>query len=492
MTGFLISTFRWRTLDVSMDIFRNIFDWSNRLTPDDIPRPTLFRARLQILNMLAAAMEGLRSEHAAKGPDPLWRLTSASMIHDFDDFLYFSHSGHSSVFVPLVLGCIEDASLGDVLAAQVAANEVAGRLGARLLVGPHNGQMWSTTHVPATIAAAGRLLRIDPGTLSTAAGLALSHPPFVIPQSFFSSSAKFFTAAVPIRTSLALLASAGTKPRAGVPSSRGFFRRFSWLPIKPALGRPGETWLTDTLHFKRYPACAYAQAGIDAALKVDARPDDIRRIAISADPLALAMEAWNARHSSDATPFVVQAGFSLKTSAAVCLTAGRFACDVLTDGWRDRNASGLRSLVKKTSVRLGPRQGARFAAMAASIAAVAAGLRPVDAARLEPMDLVCGMRIALVDGSRIAVEGRFPSYRRGDEEGMRAMVVEKYAGAHRRFGGRSDPESAVEAVMGGSSETPIRSIVRASLGKTWLESILGMDTGLPRAPRGARPSRRRR
>jgi hypothetical protein len=150
-----------------MDIFRDIFDWSSRLTLDDIPGATVLRARLQILNMLAAAMEGLRSEHAEEGPDPIWRLTSASMIHDFDDFLYFSHSGHSSVFVPLVLGCIEDASMGDVLAAQVAANEVAGRLGARLLIGPHNGQMWSTTHVPAAIAAAGRLLRIDPDTLST-------------------------------------------------------------------------------------------------------------------------------------------------------------------------------------------------------------------------------------------------------------------------------------------------------------------------------------
>ena len=87
-----------------------------------------------------------RSPLAAVAPEgpvgEVYRSAAASIAHDWDDYLFMGHTGHSAV--PAAAAFAADHER--VLLAQVAANEAAGRLGAALFLGPHNGQFWASIH----------------------------------------------------------------------------------------------------------------------------------------------------------------------------------------------------------------------------------------------------------------------------------------------------------------------------------------------------------
>ena len=415
-----------------MNHAENFYGWAVALRPDDIPEDIILKSRLQLLNMLAAAMEGLRSEYMDEPADPVFGLATAGMIHDFDDFLFYGHTGHSSVMVSMALGAAADLRLSDVLAAQTAANEIAGRFGGCLLMGPHNGQMWSSIHIPSTLAAAGRVLDLDPRLLVRVTAAALSHAPFVIPASFLSSEAKFFTASIPVRVSLELLRSMKSGPglRGSAPlfdSAGGFFSVFSYVPFKRFFSDPGETWLSSGLLYKKFPGCAYLQACVDGALKIDACPEEIKKITVRVDPLAMAMETWSRRCSGPETPFAVQAGFSIRKSMAAALLAPEFSCDTLSEAWLRNNRASFERLTKRISVLPDVRQLAGLAGRTFdSILLPAAGLKPVDGAPPPFDELKTSIETRMQSGRELRVEGKFPAYNAGRLRSAGAMVAAKY------------------------------------------------------------------
>ncbi|MFH1437077.1 MAG: hypothetical protein ABIJ56_15320 [Pseudomonadota bacterium] len=463
-----------------MDRLENFYGWARSLQAHDIPKDVLMKSRLQFLNMLAAAMEGLRSEYMGGEPaDPLFGLATAGMIHDFDDFLFYGHTGHSSVMVPLVLGAAADLPLGDALAAQTAANEIAGRFGGCLLMGPHNGQMWSSIHIPSTLAAAGRVLDLDPGFLARVTAAALSHAPFVIPASFLSSEAKFFTASIPVRMSLELLRNMKSGPYRSKPaplfdSTGGFFSAFSYIPFKRFFSDPGETWLSSGLLYKKFPGCAYLQAGVDGALKIDVYPEEIEKITVRVDPLAMAMEAWSRRCSNPQTPFTVQAGFSIRKSIGAALVSGEFTCDTLSETWLRENGQALDRMAGRISVVPDLRKLAGMAGRAFdSILLPAAGLKPVDGAPPPFDELKTTIEIRMQSGRGLRVEGKFPAHDAGRLKSAGAMVTAKYVSAHEKYDPGTDPGAVIEAVLE-KPDAGVREIIKKSLGKKWLDKILSM------------------
>src|SRR3954451_9125648 len=118
-------------------------EWAASLTASTVPESVAERARLQAASVLAAARAGAEdaAPFAAVAPDgpagEVYRGAAASIAHDWDDYLYMGHTGHSAVWAGRALAG-DDAERA--LAAQVAGNELAGRLGAALFLGPHNGQ----------------------------------------------------------------------------------------------------------------------------------------------------------------------------------------------------------------------------------------------------------------------------------------------------------------------------------------------------------------
>src|SRR5947208_807942 len=149
--------------------------WAASLGLGDVPERVRERARLQTESILAAGRAGAAAAAPMAAVAPEGRLgevytgAAASIAHDWDDYLFMGHTGHSSVWVARAFA--EDADTA--LRAQIAGNEVAGRIGAALLLGPHNGQFWSAIHCASAAAAAGVAIGLDATALSHALAISL-------------------------------------------------------------------------------------------------------------------------------------------------------------------------------------------------------------------------------------------------------------------------------------------------------------------------------
>src|SRR5438552_10946323 len=230
-----------------------IAEWSSSLKADDIPELTARRAGWQWASVLGAvlavgdhphsrAVGSVARRQGGAGPSTLlpeldgvapeaavWANAARSVLLDFDDYLFAGHTGHSAVLVTLALGEEVNCSGADLLAATVAGNEAGGRLGAAMLTGPHNGQMWAYIHNIGGAVAAARLLHLDDGETAAAIGISLTQPPYPLPATFMGSDGKALTASAPSVEGLraALLAAEGLRCDVDVLTDRsGFFARF--------------------------------------------------------------------------------------------------------------------------------------------------------------------------------------------------------------------------------------------------------------------------
>jgi 2-methylcitrate dehydratase PrpD len=238
----------------------------------------------------------------------------------------------------------------DVLAAQIAANEIEGRLGAALFVGPHNGQFWSSIHCAGAAVAAARLRRLDPDQTANALAIALYQPPFGLWPGFMGPDTKLLTAAEPVAQGIraAILAASGfTGPLDVIENRRGLLAHFSYAPRPSALDGLGQVWLSDTLAYKQYPGCAYLQAAVEGVLRLREQngfeAGDVARVDVRAGWLTTAMEKLAAGEPLTA----VRVNFSVALSTAVALTAGRLTHEELDGDWLAARDDELRDLATR-------------------------------------------------------------------------------------------------------------------------------------------------
>jgi 2-methylcitrate dehydratase PrpD len=269
-------------------------------------------------------------------------LTTWSMVHDYDDYLFMGHTGHSAFWVPLVVGHMLGAAPAEVRAARLIANELGGRLGASLLVGPHNGQLWSPIHRLAAAGATARLLGLDAEQATHALALALYDANDPVFHGFMGTPGKVRTAAGPTTAGVqaAFLAAQGLR---GAPDilehERGFWKRFTFTPLSGTFRGLGDTWVLDTLAIKPFPGCAYVDTAVEAMQQVmrdheisEGRPLSpwmIDRIVVEAGILTVGMDALSREQvrRGNLTPVVVN--FSVPLSLAVTLTQGEVSVDAL-------------------------------------------------------------------------------------------------------------------------------------------------------------------
>jgi 2-methylcitrate dehydratase PrpD len=333
--------------------------WASGLRLEDVPEPVLARARLQQDNTVAAARAGETAEGvgklhaAARDQSPAadaYRNAAASIAHDWDDYLYMGHTGHSAVWASRAVGDAEGADDDAVLRAQIAANEVSGRLGAALFLGPHNGQFWSTIHCPGAALAAGLLLGLEPDRLAHAMAISLYQPPYGLWPGFMGPDTKLLTAAEPLAQGIraADLAAEGfTGPLDVIESPRGLLAHLAFAPRPSMLEAFGEVWLTDTLAFKPYPGCAYLQAAVEAILRLGdehgLEAADVEGVDVEGGYLTTGMEELAA--GPDLT--AIRVNFSVALSAAVALIAGRLTHEELTLTWLREHEPAVRDLVNR-------------------------------------------------------------------------------------------------------------------------------------------------
>jgi 2-methylcitrate dehydratase PrpD len=290
---------------------------------------------------------------------------AASMAHDWDDYLYMGHTGHSAVWSAWALAQAGAASAYDALAAQIAANEVEGRLGAAVFLGPQNGQLWSWIHCAGAAVAAGRLRGLDPERLAHALAISLSQPPYGLFPAFMGPGSKLLTAAEPTAAGMraAALAEQGlTGPLDVIEDRRGLLAHLAFAPRPSMLGALGRVWLTDTLAFKPLPGCAYLQPAVEAALRLredeqfDAR--DVASVDAEAGFLTVGME----RLCGDGELTPVRTTFSVALGTAVALIAGSFTPDELDPSWLGPRELEIRELAARVRVAHDPELSMRTVA----------------------------------------------------------------------------------------------------------------------------------
>ncbi|HEX7245403.1 MAG TPA: MmgE/PrpD family protein, partial [Solirubrobacterales bacterium] len=339
----------------AVTICEEIGDWAVSLRVDDLPASVRERAELQAKCIEAACAAGADAAApfavaAADGPvGEVYRSAVASIAHDWDDYLFMGHTGHSAV--PAAAAFATDPETE--LVARVAANEVAGRLGAALFLGPHNGQFWASIHCASAAVAAAVGLGLEAERAAHALAIALYQPPYGMWPGFMGPQSKLLTAAEPaaLGARAALLAAEGvTGALDVVEHPRGVLAALSFAPRPAMLGALGRVWLTDTLAYKRLPGCAYLQSVGEAALAAGVDAGDVAGAEIEAGWLTCEMEELGCGPAL--TP--IRVNFSATLTVAVALIAGRLTPAELSPEWLGEHGEEVRALASRIELRHDP------------------------------------------------------------------------------------------------------------------------------------------
>jgi MmgE/PrpD N-terminal domain/MmgE/PrpD C-terminal domain len=346
--------------DPVVTICGEIAGWAAGLVAGDLPASVRERAQLQALSIAAgrAAGEVAATSFAAVAPDgptgEIYRSAAASIAHDWDDYLFMGHTGHSAV--PAAAAFAGDPERA--LVARVAANEVAGRLGAALFLGPHNGQFWASIHCASAAVAAAVGLGLDSSRTAHAIAIALYQPPYGMWPGFMGPQSKLATAAEPAAAgarAASLAADGVTGALDVIEHPRGVLANLSFAPRPAMFEGLGQVWLTDTLAFKRLPGCAYLQSVAEAACATGVEVGEVASVEIEAGWLTCEMEELGA--GPDLSP--VRVNFSARLSTAIALIAGRLTPAELTPDWLAENAQAIRALAARMRLRHDPAMTAK-------------------------------------------------------------------------------------------------------------------------------------
>ena len=323
------------------DRVANYADPRSGLTPEKIPEHIRKINAWQTISMLAAILHGKKSPYYKKLKKPAGDavsratyLATLAMFYDFDDFMFAGHTGHSSVVLPLALASDFPVSGKEFLCLQSVANETGARLGASVFFGPHNGQMWSSIHQFNAGIIAGRLLvqkSDDPAAkIRETVSRAMAFPVFALFDSFFSSSAKIFTASSSLNAGLtaALAADAVAGPDLFREGS-DFYGAFSYAPLMQVWGDLGERWYSQSISIKKYPGCAYIGGPVEACRSVFAEMQrrkiataDIAKIQVDCNMLSKKMNDLSRPYLKGAESSLTTLNFSLPVNCATMLIDG--------------------------------------------------------------------------------------------------------------------------------------------------------------------------
>lgn len=365
---------------------RTIAEWVVGVEYEDIPERIIEKAKQQIFSVLGAAHAGYLSEGGQNlvrtvrqwnSPgkctiipcgdksslhNALLVNASLSCVHDYDDYLFMGHTGHSAVMASLVLCEQEGLTFKDMLTAQIIASEVEGRLGASVMLGPQNGQLWTFIHLAGGACIGGKLLRLSVEQMENALGIALSQPNFALWPGFMGAQSKILVAGTTSVGGIqaAQLARNGmTGPTDILDNPGGFYSQFSYYPLKALLSGFGRAWVTDTIAFKIYPGCAYIDTTIDALLKVlkkyEAKKgkklisEDVEEIIVEASRLTTEMEKLSHSQLKERLS-PININFSIPLNVALTVLAGRLTVEELGQEELDRKDKAIRELASRVKV----------------------------------------------------------------------------------------------------------------------------------------------
>lgn len=269
----------------------------------------------------AGAAEASLIGHAARLPAAQAALVNGTAAHalDYDD-VNIAIPGHpTTVVMPAVLAAAEavNANGREVLAAFIAAYEVACRVG--LVLGPgHYDRGFHATATAGVIGAAAgcaRLLRLSPARTASALALAATQASGL--KALFGTMGKPLHAGLAARNAVLATRLAAADLDAGddaLEHAQGFAKAMSPKPeLDRAMDEPNRFHILRNL-FKYHAACYGTHAVIESAKALRSRhaidPDDVRRVLLTVHPA-------NDKMCNIAAPRTsAEAKFSLRLNAA--------------------------------------------------------------------------------------------------------------------------------------------------------------------------------
>lgn len=381
----------------------DIAEWASSVRYEDVPARVHELSKAQILSVLGAihagrhseaAMSGLEAARAWSGRDEatvfvtgerlslldaVFANTCASVSFDFDDYLFAGHTGHSAVCAALAYAERHELTGRDVLASIAVANEVGGRLGASLLFGPQNGQMWSYIHLIEGACIAARAHGLDAARTSDAIGIAFTQPPYPLMPGFMGPDGKLL---IPATTSVEgcrageLAARGWTGSHVILEDRQGFLRRFNENNLGFMLSGFGEAWVSDSLSYKVVPGCAYIDTAVDAFQEISRSfagdhgrapaSDDVEAIDVRCGIFTSGMEAFSQMYRSADRLEPITVNFSVALSFGLQLVAGGLRPEFLSHGYLDANRASIESAAAKVTLAHDPAIDKRAAAASES------------------------------------------------------------------------------------------------------------------------------
>lgn len=367
-----------------MAMLEEIAKWAYELEFEKIPSTVVEKAKLQILSVIASSHAGIVSPSSQKlltatkkwdngGNYPvlatgdklslhnaLFANTSLCMAHDYDDYLFLGHTGHSAVFVSLLVGLAQNSTLKEVIVAQTIANEVGGRLGASCVIGPQNGQLWTFIHLIESALCASKLLKLDATQTAHAMAISLYQPNFALFPGFMGPDSKILSASQTSLTGLtsALLAKEGFTGALDILEHRqGFLAQFSYLPLDFMLTGLGKSWVSETMAYKLVPGCAYIDSAVDAMAlvlqKFEQRnnrtisPRDIKEVEVKASILSVEMDALSFPSIARGELNPIAINFSIPANLAIMVLTGALKVEYLHPNWLELHKEEILSLCRR-------------------------------------------------------------------------------------------------------------------------------------------------
>jgi 2-methylcitrate dehydratase PrpD len=379
-----------------MGATRDIGEWAATVSYEDVPARIHPKTKAQVLSVIGAIHAGRHSEAAQAafevarswgGPEEctvfawgeklphhsaMFANCCASVAFDFDDYLFAGHTGHSAVCASLAYGEITGASGRDVLAAMTVANEVGGRLGASLLFGPHNGQMWAYIHLIESACAAGRLLGLDAGRMTHAIGIAFTQPVYPLMPAFMGPDSKLLIPASPTVEG-ARAAELAARGWTGAPEiledKQGFLRKYNENNLGWMLSGLGEAWVSDSLTYKVVPGCAYIDTAVDALQDIlrerPLRAQDVEDVHVRCGMFTYGMETFANMYRSAERLAPISINFSVALSYGLLLTDG-LEPRYLSHKHLDANREAIEAVAAKVRLEHDTEMDRRAAAAAES------------------------------------------------------------------------------------------------------------------------------
>lgn len=360
-----------------------VSQWIEKVNYNDLPKEVVALANLQSMDCIAAICAGHRSLVGQKiyrgfkrknetgdvlilPTGELWSLKNSVYYHsaminalEMDNFSFMGHLSQSAFSTAWALAYRNNTSHEDFLLASITAQEISGRLSAYLSTGPLQGHMRSFVHRVAGAIAVTKIYGCEASVIANAITIALSGPEFyMIPSSFSADTKVTSTSSATIEgVNSGFLAMEGATGALDIlEHPAGFVAMFSYLNFVPDFWKKiGSTWVMESISFKYYASCAYAQGPVNAALSLkknfpSIELDDIEKVVVHTPLLSVVMENFSIPHYKSGLT-QVNVNFSTKRSLALAILYGEPNGDFFGHPELESRYALIERLTKKIQIR---------------------------------------------------------------------------------------------------------------------------------------------